>query len=184
MFAGQPVRVAAAHPKEEMARRRSSCNDAGTRGGRQRNVFVAPPAFITRVGRWLTRVGDLILLVVRRLDSSIDARIGVEEVLEVCAVEQLYRFALGELVGCFAVLACRDEYALRCALVLECAVEVADGRDTDGVFVAFGLNNDFAAQNRIGVIGDAVDAAIRDPTAQRSASMRCSNRGGTFLLKE
>ena len=111
-------------------------------------------------GLRLARVGFRILPVVWRLDPSVDARMGLEERQEVSAVEQLDRFALGEVVGRFAVLACRDEYALGCALVLECAEQVADCRDTDSVFVAFGLDDDFAAQDGIGVVGDAVDAAV------------------------
>jgi len=85
---------------------------------------------------------------------------GFEKVQEAGAVEQLDRLALGEFPGCCAVSACRDEYALRCTFILERAEEVADGRDADGVFVAFGLDDDFAAQDGIGVVGDTVDAAV------------------------
>ena len=75
---------------------------------------------VCRLIGWLTRVGYRILPVVWRLDPSFDARVRFEEVQKVGTVEQLDRFALGEVVGCFAVSTCRDEYVLRCALVLEC----------------------------------------------------------------
>jgi hypothetical protein len=74
------------------------------------------------------RVGYGILPVVWRLDPSCVARMLFDEVQEMGAVEQLDRFALSEVKGCFAVSACRDEYALRCAVVLECAEAGADGQ--------------------------------------------------------
>lgn len=42
----------------------------------------------------------------------------------------------------------------------ECAEEVAERRDTNCVFVPFCLNHDFAAQDGVGVVGNAVDATV------------------------
>lgn len=69
-------------------------------------------------------------------------------------------FAVGEIVGGFAVAAGGDEDAFGGAFVLQGAVQVADGGNADGVAVALCLDDDFAAHDRSGIDGDAVDAAV------------------------
>ena len=98
--------------------------------------------------------------VVRGFDAGLDAGVLAQEVEEVGAVEELDGFAVGELVGGFAITAGGDQDALGGALVLKGAEQVADRGDADSVAVALCLDDDFASHDRSRVDGDAVDAAV------------------------
>jgi len=105
-------------------------------------------------------VGFGVAPVVGGLDAGFEACVFAQEVEQVGAVEEFDGFAVGEVVGGFAVAAGGDEDAFGGAFVLQGAVEVADGGDADGVALALGLDDDLAAHDRPGIDSDAVDAAV------------------------
>src|SRR5947209_2848726 len=84
----------------------------------------------------------------------------LEQVEEVCSVEERQRLAGCELIGVGTVVGGRDEDALRCTLVHQSSIEVADSRDADRLRVPLGLNYDFPAADRIGVECNRVDAPV------------------------
>ena len=83
-----------------------------------------------------------------------------EEGEQVGTRDQLDGLVLGEFEAGLAVAGGSDQDSFAGALVLQGSEQVADGGDADGVFLAFGLDNDFAAEDGSGVVGDAVDSAV------------------------
>lgn len=92
----------------------------------------------------------------------------LQQVEQGAAVDEFDRLVLRELEGVRAVPAGGHENPLVRSFVPHRAVEVAHGRDLDGVLVALGLDHHLAAEDRPLVEGDAVDAAV----ARRARQLR------------
>src|SRR5580704_3974614 len=94
------------------------------------------------------------------LDLGVDVCVDLEQVQQVAAGQELKRLVFGEVEGCFAEAGGCDEDALGGALVVNASEQVTDRAHRDRVFVAFGLDNDFPAEYRPAVEGNAVNAAV------------------------
>src|SRR5258708_1802002 len=108
----------------------------------------------------LGRVGGGVFPVIGRDDLGFEVRVLGQEVEQVRSVDELDGLVAGELEAGLPVPGGGDEDSLARALVLQGAEQVPDGGDADGVLVALGLDDDFAAEDRPRVPGDAVDSAV------------------------
>src|SRR6266545_349902 len=94
------------------------------------------------------------------LDPRFDACVFGEQVEQVRTAEQLQWLVFGELERRLPVTARGDENAFRSAFVLNRPEQVAHSANPDGVLVPLRLDDDFAAEDRVVVVGDAVDASV------------------------
>lgn len=83
-----------------------------------------------------------------------------EEMQKVAAIKKFQWLSPGEVKRRLSIAAGGHEDAFGCALVLHRAKQVTDGADPNSVLVAFGLDDNLAAEDGTGVEGHAVDAAI------------------------
>ena len=95
-----------------------------------------------------------------RFNSSLDARIRLEQIKQVCTLDQLDGFVLCELERRGSIPTRRNQYPLRCTLVLQRAEQVSHRRYTNRVLVPLGLYDDLPAENRPRVVSDAINTAI------------------------
>src|SRR5947209_13012122 len=76
------------------------------------------------------------------------------------AVDEVERLPAGELVTVRAVTGRRDHDSLGRALMLHRPPQVSHVGGLDGTGVQLGLDDELAAGDGVGVIGDAVDASV------------------------
>ena len=98
--------------------------------------------------------------VIWRHDLGFDAGVLGEEGEQVGTRDQLDGLVLGEFEAGLAVAGGSDQDSFAGALVCRVPNRSRTAEDADGVFLAFGLDNDFAAEDGSGVVGDAVDSAV------------------------
>src|SRR6266496_3494297 len=96
------------------------------------------------------------------VNASCEAVLG-EEVCEFGSVDQGEGFAFGELSGAWSEAGGGDQDSFDGSLVQDGAVQVADDGGWDGGVVAFDLDDDASAADRVGVGGYHVDAAVSGP---------------------